>query len=123
MRFRRRHQTVARIVLVHDDTEFADAAAVGLVQAGHAVTTYADPGLAWDALAPGVDVLITRVFFAAGHPHGVALASRARLQQIKVVFCGLPEYANLCVGLGTFLKMPVAIPDLVAVVQMTILSS
>jgi len=66
-----------------------------------------------------VQLLITRVEFAPGKPHGVALARMARLKLpgIKVLFTALPQYAEHAEGLGAFLPTPVDVADLVAVVE------
>jgi hypothetical protein len=67
---------------------------------------------AWDAIGPPIELLTTRIRFAAGKPHGIALANRAKVRRIKVLFNALPQYAKDAEGLGVFLTMPVSAPDL-----------
>ena len=71
----------ARIVVVHDDVEFLAAIEAALRAEGHDVAAFSNSLLAWDALAAGnrVEVLVTRIQFPAGQPHGVALSHQARM--------------------------------------------
>ncbi|HME20527.1 MAG TPA: hypothetical protein VKI44_04060 [Acetobacteraceae bacterium] len=72
----------ARVVVVHDDPEFVARTATGLRVAGYDVATFTDTLAATDALDKAeriVEVLITRVLFPKGQPHGVALALMARM--------------------------------------------
>jgi CheY-like chemotaxis protein len=64
----------ADIIFVYDDPEFIERAAAAL-RPGHKVVTSREPMEALDALetAP-LEILITRVRFPIGQPHGVALA-------------------------------------------------
>src|ERR1044072_3221574 len=66
----------ARIVIVHDDNQFLEAATTTLRDAGYDVAAFADTLSALDALnhANKVEVLITRVEYPEGQPHGLALA-------------------------------------------------
>jgi CheY-like chemotaxis protein len=106
-----------RIVLVHDVPEFVATAAAALQEAGYEVAQFADPQAAWEAVRPPAVILITRVRFAPGKPHGIALAARARSNGLKVIFTALLEYAADAKGLGLFMPMPVNIPDLVEAVR------
>jgi DNA-binding response OmpR family regulator len=94
--------------------------AAALEQAGYDVGQFTDTDAAWDAIVPPVELLITRIQFAAGKPHGIALASRARTRGIKVLFVALPQYAKDAEGLGAFLPMPVSPSVVVAAVQQLI---
>ena len=70
-----------------------------------------------DALdkAQTVELLITRVQFATGKPNGIALARMARFRRrnIQILFTALPEFEQEVKGLGEFMPMPVAVPDVV----------
>jgi len=102
----------ARIVVVHDETDFLDEVATVLRSAGHEVATFTDPIAAWDAVEAGqkTEILVTRVRFPPGMSNGVALARKARSHRpgIKVIFTALPEYAQHTEGLGELLPMPVS---------------
>ena len=105
----------ARIVIVHDEPDFADSLTTALRSAGHDVATFTDPTAGLDALdeAHRVEVLITRVAFPPGKPNGVSLARMARYKRpgIRVVFAALPELEKHTDGLGEFMPMPVGVPD------------
>jgi DNA-binding NtrC family response regulator len=111
----------AQIVIVHDDDVYLLAATDALKEAGHDVTPFNDPMVALDALteAHAVQLLITRVAFVPGKPHGIAVARMARMKLpgIKVLFTALPKYAEHAEGLGAFMPTPVDLADLVAVVE------
>jgi DNA-binding NtrC family response regulator len=110
----------ARIVIVHDEPDFADPLTAALRLAGHDVVTFTDPTAGWDALdeARRVEVLVTRVDFSPGKPHGVSLARMARYKQpdIRIVFTALPEFAEHIDGLGEFVPMPANVPDVMLAV-------
>ena len=62
--------------VVHDDQQFLDDAESALTADGHRVTIFSDRMAALDALGTlgSIDLLITRVRFPKGKPHGVSLA-------------------------------------------------
>lgn len=111
----------ARIVLVHDDGAFLAEVATALAAEGHEVAVFEDSFLAWDALGSGsrVEILITRIQFAPGHPHGIALAHQARVHrpEARVLFVARPEFQFHAAGLGTFLPLPVNPAEIVATVS------
>jgi DNA-binding NtrC family response regulator len=111
----------ARIVLVHDDEEFAIAATIALRNAGYDVATFTDSALALDALlsAKSVELLVTRMQFGPRKPAGGALARMTMMKrsELKVVFTALPQYAQYVEGLGPFLPMPVDLGELVGIVR------
>jgi CheY-like chemotaxis protein len=74
----------ARIVIVHDEPDFADSLTTALRSAGHDVATFMDPQVGWNALdkAHRVELLITRVAFPPGKPNGVSLARMARYKRV-----------------------------------------
>jgi DNA-binding NtrC family response regulator len=116
----------ACVVVVHDEPEFLEQLTYALNLAGHTVMTFANPLEAWDVFkADGtLEVLVTRVRFGAGQPHGIALARMARSKRpgIRVLFAALPEYAEDAEGLGEFMPMPVNITDVAAAVEILIQS-
>ena len=77
----------AYIVVVHNDPTFLHPLAATFRDTGHQVDAYDSSIQAWDALAEGrdVEVLITRVRFPLGEPHGVALAHHARAHHPHVL--------------------------------------
>jgi CheY-like chemotaxis protein len=110
-----------QIVLVHNAARFASESASALRGAGYDVAVFTDPMQALDALDADatVELLITRVNYPGGKPHGVALALMARNRRpgIRVVFTARAEMKPHADGIGEFLPAPVAIPDLVALVR------
>jgi DNA-binding NtrC family response regulator len=110
----------AHIVVVHDDLTFLEPLATALRAESHEVVAFDDPISAWDALRTGsqVELLITRVQFPAGKPHGIALAQWARssLPDIRVLFTALPGMETYAEGLGMFLPMPASVPQVVEIV-------
>jgi DNA-binding NtrC family response regulator len=107
----------ARIVLVHDGADFLRKAAAAIRAAGYEVAAFDRSMAALDALRNGqsVQLLITRVEFPPGSPHGVSLASMARRKTpgLKVLFVARPENQEYTQGIGEFMAAPVSIPDLV----------
>ena len=105
----------ARIVIVHDEPDFADSLTTALRSAGHDVATFMDPQVGWNALdkAHRVELLITRVAFPPGKPNGVSLARMARYKRpgIRILFAALPEFEKYTDRLGEFMPMPVSVPD------------
>ena len=112
----------ARVVLVHDETEFVDELIAALTLAGHQVATFTDPLEAWDALAAArlTKVLITRVQFPPGKSNGLALANmvRSKHPKIQVIFVALPEFEADCEDTGVFLPRPVAVSDVIKTVEL-----
>jgi DNA-binding NtrC family response regulator len=111
----------AHIVVVHDDLTLADEVSAALRAAGHQVAAFPDPLRAGNALKAeqNVDVLITRLSFPRGLSNGVSLAMMAinRRPTIKVLFVAREESRSHALGIGEFLAMPVAVPDIVTAVE------
>lgn len=111
----------ARVVLVHDDPEFVEQAAAAIENAGFSVATFTDQAAAVTALERMrlIDLLITRLRYGPGKPHGINLAQMARKRRpgLKVLFIALPEFAEQAAELGEFMPLPVAVPDLVDAVH------
>jgi DNA-binding response OmpR family regulator len=107
----------ARIVLVHDDADFREPTVAALRAAGYDVAAYNNSLAALDAFeaAASVQLLITRMSFPPGSPHGASLASMARrkIPGLKVLFVAQPERREHTEGLGEFMAAPVSIPELV----------
>jgi CheY-like chemotaxis protein len=93
--------------------------AIALQQAGCRVTALTNSLDAVNALdaAPSPDLLITRIQFPDGQPHGIALARMAWVKwgDIKVIITGRPEFADHAEGVGTFLPNPVDVTQLVEI--------
>jgi hypothetical protein len=70
--------------------------------------------VAWDALRfpDQITLLVTRVRFPPGKPHGVALARWAKSKQpgVRVLFVAQPAMETYAEGLGLFLAAPVSAP-------------
>lgn len=107
----------ASIVVVHDYPEQLDQMVSALKNAGHDVAAFRDPLQAIASLHQG-KVLITRIEFGPGKPHGISLAQMAQTRRpgIKIVFTALPEYEAEAEELGEFLPLPVNLPELVRTV-------
>jgi DNA-binding NtrC family response regulator len=111
----------ARIVFVHDDPSFREPLVAALNAAGHDVARFADSIAAWDALyaANWIEILVTRVQFGPGKPHGVALANsaRARRPDVRVLLLALPQFRNDAKGVGLFIPIPANVPEVAETVE------
>ena len=110
----------AQIAVVHDDAEFLEQVVTALRAAGYGVVAFLDSMAATCALdhPRNIELLITRVRFAEGTPHGAALARMALVKRpgIKVLFVSFPEVEIHTEGIGDFLPRPFSQEDLLAVV-------
>src|ERR1700690_3321058 len=110
----------ARIVIVHDEAEYAGRVADSLREAGHDVASFLDPLDALNGLetADRVEVLVTRVTFGEGKQNGISLARMARRARpgLRVLFTGPPEFERYTEGLGELLPAPLHGSDLVEAV-------
>ena len=110
---------LANIIIVHDDLEFIEKAAAALRSAGHDIVMFREPMEALSAIeTSNFEILVTRVRFPVGQPHGVALAQMARAKRpwIKVLFTAAAENVEFTEGLGEVVTAPIEIPELVATV-------
>ena len=100
----------ARIVVVHDDPELTGQVVSALEGAGHEVSVFAEPIAALELLEAAlcVDLLVTRVRFAARKSHGVSLALVAKSKQsrMKVLFLTSREHTAHVKGVGDYLLTP-----------------
>jgi DNA-binding NtrC family response regulator len=91
--------------------EFAGPTAMALRTAGYDVSSFSDTMSALAAIdaEAGFDVLVTRVGFAPGQPHGVSLAQMALVKRprVSVLFVGASERREHTEGVGELLVAPV----------------
>lgn len=114
-------KTAATIIFVHDEPAFSRNAIAAIRRVGHSVVHFADPLNAYDAIlardgASQARLLITRVRFAGGAIHGIALArmSLYRNPDLRILFVALPEFAGEAAQFGEFLPMSVSLEELAA---------
>ncbi len=111
----------ANIVVVHDDPAFLDNTVRALQRAGYDAAGFLQSMAALDALeaAERVEVLVTRVRFPEGTPHGVALAQMTRHKRpgIKVLLIARPDSASHVNGVGEVLATPVTADEVVEKVR------
>lgn len=111
----------ARIVLVHDDLEFLAALEDKLRTAGHDVAAFGDSISGFDALRSPrrIEVLVTRILFQPGRPHGLSLAAAARMSRpsVKVIFIASKEMAHHAAGADRVFVMPVSLDQIVQAVE------
>ena len=117
----------ARIMIVHDEPDFADDVASILKSGEDDVARYANPAAALDALesAERIELLVSCVDFGPGKLNGVALArmARARRPEIDVLLIGPLELAQDAGGLGHFLREPVSPWELMTTIERLLLES
>ena len=115
-----------RIVVVHDEPEFARPLTEALTDAGFEVTAFANPMHAFQALEAAesivnVDMLITRFRFGTPQPLGPSLARVARVMHphMSVIFVAQPQFRTAAKDTGEFIPAPAEIEDVVAAVART----
>lgn len=111
----------ARVAVVHDDATFRGDLVNALGRAGYEVLGFSDTSTALAAteVSERVEILITRVEFRKGRPHGVSLALTVRLKHrsVKILFLARPEMTEYTKGVGEALVTPVLTADVVAKVR------
>jgi DNA-binding NtrC family response regulator len=109
------------VAIVHDNPVFLERAAAALRRADFDVVAFADPIVALDGIEAGqrIDVLVTRLTFADGRPHGVSLALvlRARHPGLRVVFAARANRIEHAEGIGELVPHPVDLTRLVQAVE------
>jgi|SRR5579859_3307140 len=111
----------ARVVVVHDDASFLGDLVKALDRAGYEVAAFPDTLGALAAITADerVAMMITRVTFPEGTPHGVSLALMARLKRpnLIILFIARPEMVEHAEGVGEILHTPALAEDVVAKVR------
>ncbi|HEY1797693.1 MAG TPA: hypothetical protein VGG57_16390 [Stellaceae bacterium] len=106
-----------RVVVGHDDQHFLYDTAAALRLAGLDVACYPGSMQALRALhtAETVDLLITRVRFPEGTPHGLSLGMMARYRKpgIKVLFAARPDMEKYTEALGELVHCSADVSELV----------
>ena len=96
----------ARIVVVHDEPHFREFVVTALLEAGYDTKAFTGSMAAIEALeaAQRIELLITRVRFPEGTPHGVSLASMALTKKRGCASCSLRarRTENIPVGSANF---------------------
>ena len=104
-------------MVVHDDQYFLDHAAAALRDAGLDVVCFPGSMAALRGLraADTIDLLITRVRFPEGTPHGLSLAMMAKYQRpgIKVLFSARPDMEKYTEALGELVQYSADVSELV----------
>jgi hypothetical protein len=107
----------ARVVVVLDDAGFAVRTVETLLAGGVDALVLPNSMAALAALEASakIELLVTCPQFAAGPPHGVALALMAREKRrgVRVLFIGPADLAPHTEGLGAFMAAPVNVADVV----------
>lgn len=89
--------------------------------AGYEVAAFSETPAALAAIEAGrcIAMMITRVTFPEGMPHGISLALMARIKHpnLKILFIAWPELAEYAEGVGEVLQTPVLAEDVVAKVK------
>jgi DNA-binding NtrC family response regulator len=89
------------IVVVHDDPQSIEMSVAAFGGAGHDVRAFSSSMAAIDALntPEPVELLVTRVVFPDGQPHGVSLA-RIKRPGVKILFVARPRTESTRKGLA-----------------------
>jgi DNA-binding NtrC family response regulator len=110
-----------KVAIVHDEPAFLARAADALRHAGFEAVVFADPIEALNGIEAGqlIDVLVTRVTFPEGMPHGVSLALmlQTKYPTLKVVFVARSERREYTEGIGELVPHPVDLEELVEAVE------
>jgi DNA-binding NarL/FixJ family response regulator len=102
----------ARVAIVFDEWQFADALVVALGEADIHCVSFSNPLAAAEALqdAKTIEFLITRTDFPAGMQNGLSLALTAKMHRpdLKVLFLGPPSHKeHIADLLDGWLSLPV----------------
>ena len=111
----------ARIAVVHDEPKCREFVVTILQAAGYDIQAFTGSMAAIESLeaAQPIELLITRVRFPEGTPHGVSLAGMALMKKpgMRVLFIARDENREHTKGLGEFLAVPVTGAEIVATVK------
>lgn len=107
----------ANIVVVLDSSEDGNRVAALLRKSDYDALAFSDPMDALSALegASQIDLLITSVNFAAGKPHGLALArmTKIRRRNLHTIFIGPRGVEHYTENLGEYLHSPATVSQIV----------
>ena len=108
----------SRVVVVLDDVGFAVRTVETLLAGDIDALVLPNSMTTLDALEASakIELLVTCPQFAAGPPHGVALALMARQKRsgVAVLFVGPEELAPHTEGVGAFMAAPVTVASVVS---------
>ena len=111
----------AQIVVVLDDPELADATVSALADDGYNALAVRDSMAALILLeqARDIELLVASTYFGEGKPTGAALALMTKLKrpELKVIFTGAPQLLMLLEDIGRLLVEPVSPSQIVAAVR------
>lgn len=115
----------ARIVVVLNDLELADATVSALVADGHDALAVHDSMTALALLGHAVDIelLVASTYFGEGKPTGASLALMTRLRRpdLKVIFAADPKLVPLLADIGRVTVEPVLPVHVVDAVRMAMM--
>jgi DNA-binding NtrC family response regulator len=110
-----------RVTVVHDDASIRTDLVNALVRAGYEAVGFADTRTALPAIEADqhIAMLITRVSFRVGMPHGVSLALmlRSNHRSLKILFLAQPKMVEYAEGVGEILVSPVPTEAVMAKVR------
>ena len=112
-----------RIVVVLNDPGLADATVSALVADGHNALAIHDSMAALDLLEQAKDIglLVTSPYFGERKPTGAALALMTRLRRpdLRVIFATNPQLAPLLEDIGRVIVEPISASQIVDAVRIT----
>lgn len=100
-----------KVIIVHDNKKFLSDLTAATAAAGFMPIACENTMIALELLDTSHDftLLITRIAYASGFPHGLSLAliARRKIIGLKVLFVGRPELAEYVSDIGDFLPFPI----------------
>ena len=117
---------LARIVVVLKDPELADATVSALVAEGHDALAVHDSMAALTLLeeATDIELLVASTYFGERKPTGAALALMTKLRRpdLKVIFTANPELAPLLEDIGRVIVEPISPSRVVEAIRTTMMA-
>jgi hypothetical protein len=114
----------ARIVVVLNNPKLADAAVSALMANGYDALAIHDSMAALTLLehAQDIELLVTSTYFQEGKPTGAALAlmTKTKRPQLRVVFVGDPHLAALLDDIGQMIAEPISPLRVVDIVRIAL---